>query len=279
MARDGRDGRHGRDGRPGDPGEPGRNVTAEEARPVIADVVAKAVAELPKRDDIEKLAAASRAVVEDNESLTLRVTLHHLAPLIDARLAEAAAALPRPKDGQDGKSVDMDVVKAIIRHAVLEVTRLWVKPKDGKIGPRGEPGPVGPMPDHKWEGTSLQFEKPNGMWGESVDLRGPPGTSGYGGGAIAPLYSTRVWEKSGAIALASRNLITVPNIVLTTPIGAPQFEDFFVYVDDASATGCSIAASNGYTIDGAATFDIAIVPCTLQFTLFGKNWAKTLVTT
>ncbi|OUL98558.1 hypothetical protein [Variovorax sp. JS1663] len=38
------------------------------------------------------------------------------------------------------------------------------------------------MPDHRWVGTELQFEKPDGEWGTRVDLRGPKGERGRGGG-------------------------------------------------------------------------------------------------
>lgn len=54
----------------------------------------------------------------------------------------------------------------------------------GEAGPRGEPGPVGPMPAHRWKGTQLQFERPDGEWGDAVDLqgdKGPPGRDGIGG--------------------------------------------------------------------------------------------------
>lgn len=33
----------------------------------------------------------------------------------------------------------------------------------------------GDIPAHRWEGTSLQFENPNGSWGEEVDLKGEKG--------------------------------------------------------------------------------------------------------
>lgn len=55
--------------------------------------------------------------------------------------------------------------------------------KDGAAGADGKDGaqgPVGPMPKHKWEGTKLSFEKPDGKWGKFVDLRGPAGSGGGG---------------------------------------------------------------------------------------------------
>ena len=52
----------------------------------------------------------------------------------------------------------------------------------GPQGPKGDPGPVGPMPEHEWQGTALRFEKPDGSWGEAIDLKGEPGKDGQGGG-------------------------------------------------------------------------------------------------
>jgi hypothetical protein len=51
----------------------------------------------------------------------------------------------------------------------------------GPTGPQGEPGEIGPMPDHRWRGTKLKFEKPDGSWGEEVDLKGPKGDKGAPG--------------------------------------------------------------------------------------------------
>jgi hypothetical protein len=43
------------------------------------------------------------------------------------------------------------------------------------------PGQKGDMPGHQWDGTRIRFEKPDGSWGEWVDLRGTA-TAGAGGG-------------------------------------------------------------------------------------------------
>jgi len=53
-------------------------------------------------------------------------------------------------------------------------TRALLKAK-GEPGPRG---PKGDKPDHEWKGTQLRFEKPDGGWGEFIDLRGPKGSRG-----------------------------------------------------------------------------------------------------
>lgn len=58
----------------------------------------------------------------------------------------------------------------------------------GSDGKQGPPGPKGDAPDHRWVGTALQFERPDGEWGDLVDLRGPKGARGErgaGGGAGA----------------------------------------------------------------------------------------------
>ncbi|PKO27969.1 MAG: hypothetical protein CVU32_01805 [Betaproteobacteria bacterium HGW-Betaproteobacteria-5] len=64
---------------------------------------------------------------------------------------------PRGKDGKDGA------------------------PGKSIRGEAGEPGPkgdMGPMPDHKWTGTKLTFQKPDGKWGKAVDLKGDKGDAG-----------------------------------------------------------------------------------------------------
>ena len=46
---------------------------------------------------------------------------------------------------------------------------------------------MGPMPAHRWKGTQLQFERPDGQWGEAVDLQGQKGErgrDGVGGGTL-----------------------------------------------------------------------------------------------
>lgn len=55
----------------------------------------------------------------------------------------------------------------------------------GEKGLQGPIGAMGPMPDHRWVETSLQFELPDGNWGPLVDLRGPSGQNArQGGGAV-----------------------------------------------------------------------------------------------
>lgn len=53
--------------------------------------------------------------------------------------------------------------------------------QQGERGERGEQGPKGDTPAHEWIGTGLRFEKPDGTWGETVELRGPKGAKGSAG--------------------------------------------------------------------------------------------------
>ena len=54
--------------------------------------------------------------------------------------------------------------------------------KDGREGRDGKDGATGPAPDHQWKGTKLRFQDPSGDWGKWVDLQGPKGETGNGGG-------------------------------------------------------------------------------------------------
>ena len=51
----------------------------------------------------------------------------------------------------------------------------------GPTGPNGAPGIQGPRgvgPKHRWEGTTLTFENPDGTWSDPADLKGPQGIQG-----------------------------------------------------------------------------------------------------
>jgi hypothetical protein len=76
----------------------------------------------------------------------------------------------------------------------FRVEELLAKAK-GKDGKDGEAGKSGAIPKHEWDGTRLRFQKPDGKWGEWVDLRGKRGPKGAdgesgssGGAAIAQSF-------------------------------------------------------------------------------------------
>jgi len=83
-------------------------------------------------------------------------------------------------------SVDV-LARVRARRAAEESMRLRAEAERDRLtaeakGDRGPPGPKGDPPDHEWQGTKLRFEKPDGGWGELVDLRGPKGARGQKGG-------------------------------------------------------------------------------------------------
>lgn len=75
-------------------------------------------------------------------------------------------AVPGPagRDGKDGKSIQ------------------GRQGEPGPVGPRGPRGDTGPMPRHKWAGTKLSFENPDGSYGPAVNLKGDTGARGMSGG-------------------------------------------------------------------------------------------------
>ena len=75
----------------------------------------------------------------------------------------------------------------------------------GERGPKGDKGDSGDAPEHEWRGTQLRFKHPSGRWGRRVQLRGPKGARGSGGGgtreqfgAIVLNGSTLEFQKLGA---------------------------------------------------------------------------------
>lgn len=145
------DGQDGKDGKDADPA-------------LIAQLVREAVAAIPRPADGKS------------------VTVEDVEPTIASHVAEAVSKLPRPADG---KSVTVDELRPIVEQAVAAAVAALPKPKNGKNGSDGKDGkrgPMGPMPDHRWIGTELQFETPEGGWGPKVDLKGERGAAGRNGG-------------------------------------------------------------------------------------------------
>jgi hypothetical protein len=51
----------------------------------------------------------------------------------------------------------------------------------GPRGPKGDSGDTGLPPDHRWDGTKLQFKNPLGNWGTKIQLKGDTGGRGRSG--------------------------------------------------------------------------------------------------
>lgn len=94
---------------------------------------------------------------------------------------------PHGDDGDDG-----EVGKTGKRGVAGLIGRIGDQGPPGTKGDKGEQGDqgeVGPRPAHKWEGTRLSFELPNGGFGRSVNLQGPGGGRGAAGKSANQGYS------------------------------------------------------------------------------------------
>lgn len=105
-------------------GEDGKSVTPEDVAPMIAEEVAKAVAQIP--------------APKDGES----VTVEDVAPLIAEQVKAAVEAIPKPKDGKDGVGVagatidrDGNLILTLTNGETKELGR--VVGKDGENGKDG----------------------------------------------------------------------------------------------------------------------------------------------
>lgn len=106
----------------------------------------------------------------------VKITLHAMTAKRLSQLDEAVAKIekmegPAGKDGKDGAP-----------GARGKTGTAGIRGATGEQGPKGDNGP---MPDHKWEGTKLRFEKPDGTWGKAVDLKGDKGEEGKSGVIIS----------------------------------------------------------------------------------------------
>ena len=101
--------------------------------------------------------------------------------------------------------------------------------KEGKQGPQGPPGPKGDMPRHKWKGTSLQFEQPNGKWGSLVDLKGDKGAPGQ-------INQRCVGGGGGYSASMLKNLFFTYTVGVLTSISYDNGLKTFSYNDDGAVS-------------------------------------------
>lgn len=123
--------------------------------------------------------------MEKSELGVIALIAKNLADLKAAFGTLSKQAGPAGKDGKDGVSIKGDAGKdgkdgRDGKDGLSVRGKAGKDGRDGKDGKDGERGPIGPMPKHKWTGTQLQFEKPDGKWGRAVDLKGEAGKDGGG---------------------------------------------------------------------------------------------------
>lgn len=137
--------------------------------------------------------------------------------------ADAAMAIIRLTRKIDALEKELEGVKAKARNQELQrVVDRSKMPKEGPRGLQGLPGErgpkgdTGPMPDHRWRGTALQFTRADGRWGLAVDLKGPTGAGGFVGGGGG----------SRAAATVSGCVLSIANVNAdwVFPTSDPQIE-------------------------------------------------------
>lgn len=67
----------------------------------------------------------------------------------------------------------------------------------GDTGLQGPKGSIGPIPDHRWDGTKLAFQLPNGLWGDYIELQGADGKEGKLPDIIPKAFSTSIGAVRG----------------------------------------------------------------------------------
>ena len=92
------------------------------------------------------------------------VTVEDVAPLIKERVASAVAAIPRPKDGEPGRSVTVEDVAPLIKEQVASAVAAIPRPKDGEKGEKGDPGEKGDKGDPGERGADGQGFELRGVW-------------------------------------------------------------------------------------------------------------------
>lgn len=109
------------------------------------------------------------------------------APTRDELIMLIAPLLPKAIPGKDGKTPTTEELLALIEPLIPDPI-----PGPPGIGLPGKNGKNGRIPNHKWTGTFIQFENPDGTWGPMVNLQGAPNSPiEYGGGPVDPGITVR----------------------------------------------------------------------------------------
>lgn len=127
--------------------------------------------------------------------------------------------IPSPIPGKPGKNGDTPSTKKILE-LIESVIPDPIPGPPGKPGKPGKDGKRGKTPNHEWNGTLIRFQKPDGTWGEFVNLQGPPGQNaagaGFGGsgktGALERVRGANAFEMQGVSQIYFGNNLTVERL-------------------------------------------------------------------
>ena len=126
------------------------------------------------------------------------------------------------------------------------------KGEQGIQGPAGIQGATGSAPAHRWDGTKLQFDNPDGTAGEFVDLQGPQGVQGEQG-PIGPQGETGPEGPTGPTGpqgpKGDKGDTTVINAFSNVSVGGTTLSA------DSPADTLTLAAGTGITLTPDAESD------------------------
>lgn len=148
------------------------------------------------RDEAQRAEESARQLNEE-----LRGTLQEAQELEGVLRQEADEAKNSAYDalnavasikGMSAEATTIDYPNAATARWDAEAKRLFFEIPQGKpgengkdgvdgqdgVGINGKDGVDGLPPDHRWDGTILQFQKPDGTWGQGINLQGQVGPQG-----------------------------------------------------------------------------------------------------
>lgn len=128
--------------------------------------------------------------------------------------------------------------------------------EQGIQGPAGIQGATGSAPAHRWDGTKLQFDNPDGTAGQFVDLQGPQGVQGEQG-PIGPQGETGPEGPTGPAGpqgpKGDKGDTTVINAFSNVSVGGTTLSA------DSPADTLTLAAGTGITLTPDAESDSVTV--------------------
>lgn len=133
----------------------------------------------------------------------------------------------------------------------------------GVPGPQGIQGPqgeTGPAPAHEWQGTSLRFKNPDNTWGDLVNLQGPQGEAGTGGGGTITIDDTPTQGSDNAVSSGGvYNYLNDGNVAIGNSSGPlPPGRNFSVAVGTAAWADGSSSTAVGHYATAEADSSVAL---------------------
>lgn len=173
-------------------------------------------------------------------------------PTKEELLALIKPLIPAPIPGAPGKTPTEDQLLDLIEPLIPDP----IPGPPGESKP-GKPGRDGRIPRHRWQGTFIQFENPDGTWGPLVNLQGAPSEPiEYGGTSVMPHVNVRT--ASGQRFQGVAEIVFADNLTVTKTANGVS-----VSAEDGGGGGggnLNFETPTGTVDDSNATFDVLNTP-------------------